>query len=67
VCAKGYFGRKRGQVGRTRTTVLQPSMAWHVFWSRKRQLPRRIATSSPSDHGVRGGVCASPLPGHRAY
>ena len=24
VCAKGYFGRKRGQVGRTRTTVLQP-------------------------------------------
>ena len=25
VCAKGYFGRKRGQVGRTRTTVLQPS------------------------------------------
>ena len=23
VCAKGYFGRKRGQVGRTRTTVLQ--------------------------------------------
>jgi hypothetical protein len=25
VCAKGYFGRKRGQVGRTRTTVLQSS------------------------------------------
>jgi hypothetical protein len=24
VCAKGYFARKRGQVGRTRTTVLQP-------------------------------------------
>ncbi len=24
VCAKGYVGRKRGQVGRTRTTVLQP-------------------------------------------
>jgi len=24
VRAKGYFGRKRGQVGRTRTTVLQP-------------------------------------------
>jgi hypothetical protein len=24
VCAKGAFGRKRGQVGRTRTTVLQP-------------------------------------------
>jgi hypothetical protein len=24
VCAKGYFGRKRGEVGRTRTTVLQP-------------------------------------------
>lgn len=24
VCVKGYFGRKRGQVGRTRTTVLQP-------------------------------------------
>ena len=24
VCAKGYFGRKRGQVGRTRPTVLQP-------------------------------------------
>jgi hypothetical protein len=23
-CAKGYFGRKRGQVGRTRTTILQP-------------------------------------------
>ncbi len=24
VCAKGYFARKRGHVGRTRTTVLQP-------------------------------------------
>jgi hypothetical protein len=24
VCAKGYLGRKRGEVGRTRTTVLQP-------------------------------------------
>lgn len=24
VCAKGYFGRKRGQVGRSRTTIVQP-------------------------------------------
>jgi hypothetical protein len=69
VCAKGYFGRKRGQVGRTRTTVLQPyTHQWLGTFSGpgNGENPRRIATSAPSHHGVRGRACASPLPGCRA-
>ncbi len=69
VCAKGYFGRKRGQVGRTRTTVLQPyTHQWLGTFSGpgNGEDPRRIATRAPSHHGVRGRACASPLPGCRA-
>ena len=47
-------------------TAIHASMARHLFRSRKRRLPSRIATSAPSHHGVRGRACASPLPGCRA-
>ena len=48
VCAPGYLGRKRGEVARTRTTVLQAHSAplvGHVWWSWQWGLPRRIGTS----------------------
>ena len=67
VCAKGYFGRKRGQVGRTRTTVLQPyTHQWLGTFSGpgNGKDPRRITTGSPSHHGVCGGVCTSTLAHH---
>src|SRR5258706_139747 len=47
-------------------TIVHPSMDWHLFRSRKRRLPRRITTRPPGHHGVRGGVCASPVSCHRA-
>ena len=72
VCAKGYFGRKRGQVGRTRTTVLQPfTHQWIGTFAGAgngdyREALRHALQAITAYATACDGVRASPVSCHRA-
>ena len=57
VCAKGYFGRKRGQVGRTRTTVLQP---YTHQWLAPFQVQETAITEQNCDKRSKPSRCTRP-------